>query len=223
METLMKTTLWLSSVVLAISAVHAIHATQISGKTADGKDVLLNSDGTWKYATNESSSATKTPAPQAPKDAKSFSKISTATEVLHSKKVPMDLFYDPAVWELSEKEVNPVAEFTLVLKDRTADALFIADDIGLPVDNIKTIILDSMKKSDPEVKLVREEDRIVNGLPVKYIELQATVQGIKFHYLYYVYTTNDVTVQLVAFTYEKHIDKVRSDLENLLNGLTARK
>jgi len=67
-----------------------------------------------------------------------------------------------------------------------------------------------------EVK--KEEYRVVNGLKVLYLEMNGTIQGMKFVYMGYYYSDAGGSVQLLTYTFQSLAKEVKPDAMEFLNG-----
>lgn len=202
----------LFSLVLFCSAftVTSAFAEQIFGKTADGKEIILDTDGTWKYA----------PEKQRVSGAKLI-RDSKATTFVKSKLVPFGVWIDPEAWKISTKKNNEDAEFEFSYRAGDVYALMINEGLGLSYDYMKNFLVEHFNEGDDveEGRLVREEERMVNGLPVTYLQFDVLIHKVPFSVILYVYIGENETIQLMAFTTTKQLAKYQPAIENFLNGL----
>lgn len=177
---------------------------QIFCKTPEGKDVDLNTDGTWKYALQQ-------------KHAKS----EKAKKFVESKLIPFGVWFDPDAWRISGKKSNEDAEFEFSLKGGDAYALMINEGVGLSYDYMKNFLLEHFNEAEgvEEGHLVHEEKRTVNGLPVTYLQFDMLIHKVPFSAVLLVYIGESETIQLMAFTTTKQLPKYQPAIEEFLNGL----
>src|SRR5262249_43809904 len=129
----------------------------------------------------------------------------------------------PGVWVKADKPVVPVAEAQFTHSSPAAAkevvALVVAERGSVPLVTLKKGVLDNARKAGKDVQVLEEEKRTVNGTEELYLRVNATVRGLPLAYLYYLYSGEAGTVQLVTFTRQQLLfDAFRRDMEALLNG-----
>ena len=83
------------------------------------------------------------------------------------------------------------------------------------------IALENAKKAAPDARIVKEEYRVVNGNKVIYLEMEGTIQGIKFKYLGYYYSGRSGSTQYLTYTGANLVGEYKKDIERFLNGFTV--
>ena len=68
-------------------------------------------------------------------------------------------------------------------------------------------------------EITKEEYRIVNGAKVLLLQMNGTMQGIKFSYYGYYFSNSNGTVQFVTYTSTNLITSYLPKIELLLNGI----
>jgi len=194
---------------------------QINALTDDGKQVILNTDGTWKYASpvvlgdsNDPDSIKTNPV--------KFSKSPNATFLVKSNTVNVGIFINPAKWTFAphhENEAN--LEYRFNLKTGDGMAILEAEKTPIPLVNMRNIALINAQKAAVDAKIVSEEYRVVNNTKILFLEMSGTLQGIKFRYMGYYFSNDKGTVQLLSYTTEAMYNNAHKELETFLNGLTA--
>lgn len=198
----MKNTVLLTSIFfIFIAASGSAH--QIFCKTPDGRGVILDSNGTWKYDSEKMSKV----------DAKS-------AKFIRSKKVPFGVWFDPNVWTVSKKKINADSEFEFSLKNDDTYAFLINEKVGLSYDLVKSALFNQLESFGERVSLITEEKRIVNGLPIRYLEIEIEVKGVLVSYMLYILVGDEETIQLGAFSTGKQRDQNKPVIEKFLNGLS---
>lgn len=74
------------------------------------------------------------------------------------------------------------------------------------------------RESAPDLKVIQEEYRMVNGQKVLFLQLNGTLQGIKFTYYGYYYSNSSGTVQFITYTSQSLLEAYKEDCEKILNG-----
>ncbi len=183
-----------------------------------GEQVILYDDGTWKY--EDEKDAEKKEIPTNPK---SFEKDSRSTFLLKSNKLNVGVYLNPKKWSFKKSEDNPDAEYELQLKGEDMYAMVISEQVEIPLNTLKSIALENGKAAAPDLRVVHEEYRSVNGIKVLLLQMDGTMQGIKFSYYGYYYSNENGTIQFVTFTSQNLLSGYKSDSEKLLNGLVELK
>ncbi len=180
--------------------------------TDDGRRVKLNTNGTWQFADSTMKADTA---------ARLFSKPPHSTTYIKSTRNRFGFWYDKSIWKMAEKLSNDASEFELSLVKGDGFAMFISERIEVDLENLKEIAVNNAREEDPNIKLEKEENRIINGQKVKYLQMSGEAHGIKFVYMGY-YTSNESgTLQFVCYTAKNLLKNYEPDFQNLINGLVV--
>ena len=182
--------------------------------TETGEVIILYKDGTWKYQDKEDSVKTVIPVSK-----KIFKKDNKSSFLLKSKNVGLGFWLNPKKWSFKKATENPQAEYEIRLKKGDLYGMLITEKFEIPLENLKTIAYDNGKSFSPDLKIIKEEYRIVNGLKVLFMQMNGTIQGIKFSYYGYYYSNKSGTVQFITYTSQNLLDSYQKDCEEILNGI----
>ena len=196
----------LSSFVISFSQEKAI--------TENGEEVILFDDGTWSYLNPDEVEKSEIPI-----NPKAFKKDDKSSFLLKSSKFNIGFYINPKVWTFQKAKANPEAEYELMLKDGDLYGMIISEKVEIPLEALKNIAIKTARASAPDLKLVKEEYRTVNGINVLMMQLNGTMQGIKFSYYGYYYSNENGTVQFVTYTSQNLIKGYEKECDKLLNGL----
>ena len=174
---------------------------QIPGKTQDGRDVLLETDGTWKYCF-----------------AKKYFKSMLATKSVESKVLPLKISFNPHQWKIEPSRSDE--EFFFVLKGQDAVAFLIPQVLSLSYEMTKETMEELASDVGDDFNMRLEEDRVVNGLPIKYFEYDLTIDGTPFTHMMYLYAGEEATIHFIAYGLKNEFDKHKYVMEDLLNGIS---
>ena len=199
--------------ILMLSTATIVSAQQ-RAVTELGEEVILFSDGTWRYA-NLEVEETK-PIPTNPQ---TFEKDKSASFMLKSKKAKVGFWLDPKQWSFQQATDNPDAEYDLQLKGEDLFGMIITEKMEIPLESLKSIAFENGRAAAPDLEIVKEEYRNVNGIKVLCLQMNGTLQGIKFAYYGYYYSNEGGTVQFITFTSQQLLKSYEKDCEKLLNGL----
>lgn len=182
----------------------------LRARTETDKEVLLYPDGSWKYA-EEIKVAPSTP--------RTYVKPASARKLFKSRTGNCGIWVDESKWKLDAKTSNEDFEFQFTLTNGDGYAGVIVERISMPLNALKEIVLENVKKQDPNAKLVSEEKRLVNGNEVLSLIVELESHQIPFTFYYYLYTGKAGSIQIVTWTGTNLFDEYNQDFTNLLNGL----
>lgn len=182
--------------------------------TDTGLEVILYEDGTWEYKDSEEAEATEIPV-----NKKKITKHDDASFLLKSNSFDVGFWINPKEWTFKKSTDNPEAEYELQLKSGDLYGMIISEKIEIPLESLKMIAVENGRSVAPDLKIVKEEYRTVNGLKVLLLQMDGTTQGIKFSYYGYYYSNENGTVQFITYTSQNLMNKSIKTCEKLLNGL----
>jgi hypothetical protein len=188
---------------------------QTKAVTETGEQVLLAADGTWQYveAVKNNDSIAVNPT--------QFKKAATANFLLKSKIAPIGVWLNSKQWNFV-KSSGDASEYSFSLKENSSvGGQIIIEAMEMDLKSLRKIAIQNMQAATSQFKIVHEETRSVNGLTVLYVHSDAVVQGIKLNYLAYYFTNSESTVQFIGYTSKNAVEKYKSAMEELLNGLVT--
>lgn len=147
----------------------------------------------------------------------SYKRSSKAVQFAKSHRIPYGIWFNPIKWEITNN-FNNSAEISFRLSDKDTYAFMINEGFEAPIDVITNHVIENMNTVAQNYKIIAIEDRKVNGLSVKFIRADATIQGININYMIYLHSGEKGTVQLYGYTYGKNF----KELEEFLNGLSRK-
>ncbi len=183
--------------------------------TDKGAEVVLYDNGTWKYV--DETDAIKTEISTNPTK---FTKDQKSTFLLKSSKIDLGFYINPKKWVFEKENGEAVSEYSLRTKNSDLYAMIVTEKLEIPLESLKEIAVDNAKNAAPDVEVVKEEYRNVNGLKVLCLQMNGTIKGIKFTYLGYYYSSASGTVQFLSYSTADLVKQNMAELETLLNGLT---
>lgn len=140
--------------------------------------------------------------------------------LLTGSKLNYEIAYDSEKWYAYPSVSGSESEYELDHLDGDVYALVIAERIEIPLESLREIAVENAKAVGPNIEVVLEETRTVNGREVLAMKMAGTVEGIDIQYYGY-YTSGDFgTVQFVSYTGQNLADDYADELDELLNGLT---
>jgi len=188
---------------------------QKNAVTETGEEIVIYDNGTWKYLNEELNNEVKVEIPTNPK---AFNKSKRSSFQIKSKILNVGVWLNPKTWSFKKAESNPAAEYELKLKNGDLYGMLITEKIEIPIESLKNIALENGKSAAPDLHIVHEEYRMVNGIKVLMMQMDGTTQGIKFSYLGYYYSSHSGTVQFITYTSQNLLKEYRNISEDLLNG-----
>ncbi|MEP2935339.1 MAG: hypothetical protein ABJM06_06450 [Gilvibacter sp.] len=191
-------------------------AAQVNAVTDTGDTVVLYDDGTWKYL-DDSVRADR----EIKTNPASFSTPSESTFMLKSKGTPYGFNLNPKKWSFQKSAENDEAEFELVLKGEDLYGMILTEKVEIPLESLRELAIENARLAAPDIYVVTEEYRMVNGKKVLFLQMNGTLQGIKFSYYGYYYSNVHGTVQYITYTSQNLLSEYRPYCDDLLNGLVT--
>lgn len=186
---------------------------QINAITSTGEEVVLYDDGTWKYLNDSLDKIEEIPVNSA-----LFLKSEEATFLVRSKRTNVGIWINPKHWSFKKGEEGEPAEFQFQRKGDDLYGMLIAEKISIPIESLKGIAINNARSVAPDIRVIREEYRTVNGLELLMMQMAGTIQGTKFIYHGYYYSSPSGTVQLLTYTGENLFQQYEERIEDFLNG-----
>jgi Protein of unknown function (DUF3157) len=204
---------------LLLLTVFTSSKSQVKALTENGREVMLNENGTWRYVSNDDSldkteTITTNPA--------NFHTTAGATFPVKSNVMNVGVYLDHNKWTFavhSNNEINP--EYRFEMKSQHGYAMMLTEITQIELERMKTIALENAQKAAPDTRITHSEYRIVNNKKILCLTMTGTLQGIKFIYFGYYYSNSHGTVQLVAYGSENMYKDSLKDWEDFLNGFTV--
>tara|TARA_R110000868_G_scaffold304437_17_gene565285 strand:- start:17162 stop:17800 length:639 start_codon:yes stop_codon:yes gene_type:complete len=187
---------------------------QINAITDTGDEVILYNDGTWSYLNEGDSSGYDIPV-----NPTLFTKSESSTFLLKSSRINLGFWLDPKVWSFKKGTENADSEYELQLKGDDLYGMIITEKVEIPLETLREVAIENARAAAPDIRVVKEEYRTVNGINILLLQLNGTIQGIKFSYYGYYYSNSNGTVQFLTYTSQNLLTEFLDTCEQLLNGL----
>jgi hypothetical protein len=188
---------------------------QIHAITDTGDEVILYEDQTWKYVNDSIGLLKEILLSEA-----NFTRDKNSTFLVKSSEINVGIYIDPSKWEFSKGAENEAADFQFRKKGDDLHALMIAEKVEIPVENLRDIAIKNARNAAPDLEVLHQEFRNVNGKKVLMMQMVGTIQGIKFIYFGYYYSNSQGSIQLLTYTARSLLEDYRNDIELFLNGFT---
>ncbi len=192
---------------------------QINAITESGDEVILYDDGSWVYVADSSTHLTET----VKMNEKVFKAPKSSTFLVKSKKTDVGVKINPKIWKFTKGEPGQPAEFVFQNKTEDMYGMIITEKISIDIKALKQIALSNAKSAAPDIKLINQEYRMVNGAKVLMMEMRGTIQGVKFVYYGYYYSDDTGSVQFLTYTSQNLFEEYKKEMEKLLNGFVVLK
>ncbi len=184
--------------------------TTIRARTESGREVILSSDGTWRYAEE----------PKAPQSVDTkYSKPKTAKKLFKPSRGSFGIWYDESKWKQLPSTIAEGERTHFSLLQGDGYAIVVAEGLPIPIASLKELALENAREADPNVKVLMEEKRVVNGTEVICLKMEGTVKQIPFTYYGYYYGGKQGAIQIITFTAQSVFDKYQQEFTSFLNGL----
>jgi len=182
--------------------------------TETGEQVILYEDGTWKYSNDSMTTNSEIST-----NPIAFKKSNGSTFLLKSTKLNIGIWLNPQKWSFKKAGESEDAEYELTLKGKDLYGLIIPESIEVPLETLKNIALENARSAASDIKIVKEEYRMVNNIKVLFMQMNGSIQGIKFTYYGYYFSSEKGSLQFLTYTAQSLVEKYAPDMEELLNGL----
>jgi len=199
--------------IIAFSFVIICNA-QIKGITDQGENVLLFSNGTWKYENDSLNKLTTISNNNI-----LYLKDKKASFLVKSNKTNVGVWINPKKWSFKKAKPTSPSEYTFTNKDEDLYAMLIAEKTQIPLESLVDIAYDNAKNAAPDIKIIQKEYRIVNGLKVIMMQMNGTIQGIKFTYFGYYYSNESGSIQFITYISQNLFEQSKEQMEKFLNGI----
>lgn len=188
---------------------------QIRAVTSEGREVFLYADSTWRYAEEETPDSTLKKI-----DTMVCYRPKSSTFFVEGKRGNYGVWIDPKKWSVETKiKITSVNELMFVFKEGNLYAITIPEAVEAPLESLKEIILSQMKLQAPDARIVKESMRILGGKTFLCMQIDGTVRGMKFSYLSYYYSGENLTLQVLTWTPQNMFKKNKAEMESFLNGV----
>jgi hypothetical protein len=124
-------------------------------------------------------------------------------------------------WAFGKAKDNPDAEYDFELKGKALYGMTITEEIEIPFETLADTAFANVRSVAPNMKIVKQEYRIVNGNKVLYMKMNGTIQGVNGTCIGYYYTNSSGSTQLLTFTDSNLVAKYKSEIYDFLNGLVT--
>ncbi len=206
-EVMMKQIIITIAAIMLCFVTVSAYSQQQRARTADGKEVILYPDGTWKHV--------ETPVVHPPS---SYSKPTSSNKLIKGKYGTYGIWIDDKKWKKSEVQFSPQAEYSFVHTAGDGYAMIVPERIQMPLETLKSFALKNAQKAAPDARITFEEKRDVNDNKVLCMKIKGTIQSIPFTYLGYYYAGKAGTIQVITYTAQNLFAEFESDFTKFLNG-----
>jgi len=189
---------------------------QLTALTNNGDEVILNTDGTWKYLNRSPQNQNRIDTNKV-----KISKSAVSSFIVKSSKINCGIYIDPKKWSFAKGDDGEASEFEFTLKGKDAYAMIIAEKTEIPIETLKVIAIENAKAVAPDITITKEEYRKVNDNLVLLMQMNGSVKGIKLTYLAYYFSSPEGSVQLVTYSATNLFNAYKNDMEEFLNGFVS--
>jgi hypothetical protein len=188
---------------------------QVRAITENGEEVVLFENGQWEYIESDE----VVDEEEILMNPTKFTRPTTSTFLLKSSKFNVGTYLDSKKWSIEKGKGDDAYEYQLTLNQGDLYAMMITEQVEIPLESLKEIALENARDAAPDVYIVKEEYRTVNGLKVLVLQMNGTLSGIKFSYFGYYFSSEKGTIQFIGYTTQNLLSKYQKTIEDLLNGL----
>ncbi len=186
---------------------------QQTAVTQTGEQVVLYNDGRWEYVTKDTLRENEIRTNPDP-----FVKKKSANFLLKSSRIPVGFWIDNDNWSFVKKADYEAAEYELDHKSGSLYGLIITEHLDVPLLSLANIALQNARDAAPDIKVIEQEFRNVNGTTVLMMRMVGTIQDIRFSYFGYYFSGSGGSTQFLVYTSEDYMAENLETVQDLLNG-----
>jgi hypothetical protein len=160
-------------------------------------------------------------ATHVPGDDNTFTRSKEASKAIPFKVIGA-LWVDPKVWKTSTEPVVEGADLELDHHTGNAKLFGMSMKEFAPLELVLNGFIEGARENGPDIKLVKRDDRVVNGAKVLCAEVQQTMGEIPVTMFVYFYTGAHGSIQLVSTVASEIFPELRGDIEKAMNGLVVK-
>ena len=131
----------------------------------------------------------------------------------------MGVWINPKTWSFEKGAEEDASEYNFQKKGEEIYAMLISERTMIPLLTLRGIAIENARSAAPDIRVLSEEFRTVNGNQVLMMQLAGTIQGLEFVYYGYYFSNENGTVQFVTYCGENLFNEYMADMEAILNGL----
>ena len=129
-------------------------------------------------------------------------------------------FFDPSKWTQTKSDEPNKATFEL--REGDVYGMLIAERMNVPISTLREVAIKNARSAAPDVKVIKEENRTVNGVNLLCMQMEGTIEGIQFTYYGYYYAGKAGSIQLLTYTAQNLFQESQAEMAEFLNGLEVR-
>jgi hypothetical protein len=193
---------------LSVSFAQAVTA-QTKATTDDGKRVLLYDNGTWRPYEDSLE------APLV-----FYSKPPGAKTSVEGKEVLYRHFFDKSLWQTDITAVDDVKEHAFSLKQAFVFAMIIPEYVMMEMPFLRAAAFDNARTASKDMRIISEEQCIVNGYRADKVIMKGTVDGKAYTYYCLYYAGSRGVVQVITYCSTPLFEQHKQHMEDFLHGFT---
>lgn len=185
--------------------------------TERGDTVVLYANGTWDYYDDYLFGDTEEFIPV---DSSLYVTPKSSKKSAKGKNDFYEVMYNDKLWKrIPSASINEDADITFQMRDEDAYAMIIYEEMEIELESLVDIALSTAIEAAFDSRVVVKEYRTVNGNKVIHMEIKGMVSGIKFVYNSHYFTSENGAIQFITFTSSNLYERLKGDMDDLLNGL----
>ena len=197
---------------LFLYLLHGRLIAQIKAITDTGDEIILLDDKTWRYKIEKNKLDLNTN--------KKTSETNNSNQLIKSNIGDFGVSINPNTIKTNSYSFNKDAEFTFASKNGKFWALFMTEKISFPLKFLKDLKIKSMKDKIESFEILKEDERIVNGMKIMHVQLKGTSKNFNFVYCIYFASSESSTSQLFSYCLESDFENNRENMYKFLDGFT---
>lgn len=121
-------------------------------------------------------------------------------------------------WRISPNN-NPAAEFQLTFHKGDLYATIITERIEIPIKSLTEFAIQNLSNITDDYEVLNVEVRNVNGKSFVMMDIECTLNEIKFRYRNFYWSGKPGSLQILTYTGINLFEEFKNDIDYLLNGV----
>jgi len=145
--------------------------------------------------------------------------IFTNGMIAKGKVIPYEIFYNPKKWKVTETIIGGDGEFIFTHENSTIEAEILPERYPSSIEVTKKIFLNNERDFDPNIEIISEEIKNINGNEILVMKLQGQIEDTPYMHYDYLYSDDKISIHFNCAGELELMKYYEQDIFELLNGL----
>lgn len=130
------------------------------------------------------------------------------------------LWYEPAEWKRERTGEAGVAQFAN--RNGYVYGRIITESVVIPLADLENVAIANAQSVDPNAKIVSRSVRMVNGVRMSVLRIDATIEKTPIVFIGHYYSDRSGTLQIIGWSSRALIESARPVIDSLVSGFQLR-